>query len=79
MSSRNIGFYGELTKKFFQLTLNTPLIYSSADLKLIFSVCDKPKVEPRSEKTGLLGLRPGLTQTGLYNHRRSLEASKFRI
>ena len=29
--------------------------------------------EPRSEKTGLGGFRPGPTQTGLYNHRRWLE------
>ena len=31
-------------------------------------------IEPRSEKTGLRGFRPGLTQTGLYSHRRWLEA-----
>ena len=30
--------------------------------------------EPRFEKTGLRGFRPGLTQTGLYSHRRWLEA-----
>ena len=30
--------------------------------------------EPRCEKTGLRGLRPGPTQTGLYNHTRWLEA-----
>ena len=30
--------------------------------------------EPRSEKTGLRGLRQGPTQTGLYNHTRGLEA-----
>ena len=30
--------------------------------------------EPRSEKTGLRGFLPGPTQTGLYNHTRSLEA-----
>ena len=30
--------------------------------------------EPRSEKTGLRGFRPGPTQTGLYNHRRWIEA-----
>ena len=29
--------------------------------------------EPR-EKTGLRGFRPGSTQTGLYSHRRPLEA-----
>ena len=30
--------------------------------------------EPRCEKTGLRGFRPGPTQTGLYSHRRWLEA-----
>ena len=30
--------------------------------------------EPRCEKTGLRGFRPGPTQTGLYIHRRWLEA-----
>ena len=30
--------------------------------------------EPRSEKTGLRGFHPGPTQTGLYSHRRWLEA-----
>ena len=29
--------------------------------------------EPRYEKTGLRGFRPGPTQTGLYSHRRWLE------
>ena len=30
--------------------------------------------EPRCEKTGLWGFRSGPTQTGLYNHRRWLDA-----
>ena len=30
--------------------------------------------EPRCEKTGLRGFRPGPTQTGLCSHRRCLEA-----
>ena len=30
--------------------------------------------ELRCEKTGLRGFRPGSTQTGLYSHRRRLEA-----
>ena len=30
--------------------------------------------EPRREKTGLRGFRPGPTQTGLYSHRSRLEA-----
>ena len=29
------------------------------------------------KKTNNLGLRPGLTQTGLYSHRRWLEAGNF--
>ena len=33
--------------------------------------------EPRSEKTGLRGVRPGPTQTGLYRHTRWLEARNF--
>ena len=33
--------------------------------------------EPRCEKTGLRGFRPGPTQTGLYNHIRWLEARNF--
>ena len=33
--------------------------------------------EPRSEKTGLRGFRPGPTQTGLGNHRRLLETRNF--
>ena len=32
-------------------------------------------LEPRFEKTGLRGFRPGPTQTGLYNHKRQLEIS----
>ena len=31
-------------------------------------------LEPRREKTGLRGFRQGLTQTGLYKHRKELEA-----
>ena len=31
-------------------------------------------IEPRSEKTGLRGFRPGPTQTGLCSHRKCLEA-----
>ena len=35
------------------------------------------RYEPCSEKTGLWGFRPGLTQTRLYSHRRWLEAGNF--
>ena len=40
-------------------------------------ILNKKKIEPRSEKTGLRGCRPGPTQTGLYSHRRWLQASNF--
>ena len=36
-----------------------------------------PATEPRCEKTGLQGFRPGPTQTGLCSHRRWLEAWNF--
>ena len=32
------------------------------------------QIEPRREKTGLRGFRPGPTQTGLYSLRKELEA-----
>ena len=35
--------------------------------------------ELRREKTGLCGFQPGQTQTGLYSHRRWLEAWNFRF
>ena len=36
--------------------------------------CQKVTYEPRREKTGFRGLRPSLTQTGLFSHRKTLEA-----
>ena len=41
---------------------------------IISITCLLVKFEPRHEKTGIQGFRPGLTQTGLYNHRGWLEA-----
>ena len=42
------------------------------------SVCNvSASYEPRCEKTGLRGFWPGPTQTGLYCHRRWLEAWNF--
>ena len=37
-------------------------------------ICFSLQYEPRSEKTGLRGFRPGPTQTGLCSYRRWLEA-----
>ena len=41
---------------------------------LTLNLDDQSSFEPRCEKTGLRGFRPGPTQTGLYNHKRWLEA-----
>ena len=38
------------------------------------SSSEPAEIEPRCEKTGLRGFRPGPTQTGLYSQRRWLEA-----
>ena len=35
--------------------------------------------EPRREKTGLRGFRPGPTQTGLYSLRTWLEAGNYKL
>ena len=43
-------------------------------ISLILVLCQSFTNRPRSEKTGLRGFRPGPTQTGLYSHRRRLEA-----
>ena len=48
-------------------------MFSSAEIKTYFSGVFEPSwftTEPRSEKTGLRGFRPGRTQTGLHSHRR---------
>ena len=41
------------------------------------SLIEELHIEPRCEKTGLRGFRPGPTQTRLYSYRRLLEALNF--
>ena len=53
------------------------LAYAMLVLSQCGSVLYNRIFEPRSEKTGLRGFRPGPTQTGLYSYRRWLEASNF--
>ena len=55
------------------MTLITGFVVKMDMNNLVVAACN----EPRSEKTGLRGFRPGLTQTGLYSHRRWLEARNF--
>ena len=50
-------------------------IFCETDLVAESSLLNaKFTLEPRCEKTGLRGFRPGPTQTGLYSHRRWLDA-----
>ena len=42
----------------------------SQKVKYNYHKGDYQSIEPRCEKTGLRGFRPGPTQTGLYNNRR---------
>ena len=46
---------------------------SKKDKSVIVRMKDE-HIEPRREKTGLRGFRPGPTQTGLYKLRKELEA-----
>ena len=52
--------------------MGTQFIATLKCMKPKQSVCKEKLVllEPRCEKTGLRGFRPGHTQTGLYRHRR---------
>ena len=44
----------------------------------VFVMSKEKKIyEPVHKKTNNLGFRPGQTQTGLYSHRRWLEAGNF--
>ena len=49
------------------------ILGSSLLISLSFAI----RNEPRCEKIGLRGFRPGPTQTGLYSYRRWLEGSNF--
>ena len=63
-----------LTHGFQSQLCRTAFSYNSSDNSLLcymaVSLSAQPDTyEPRSEKTGLRGFRPGPTQTGLYSHR----------
>ena len=47
---------------------------NSKDITGSYSFPGLSLFEPRCEKTGIRGFRPGRTQTGLHSHRRWLEA-----
>ena len=58
---------------FFIKRVNTSL-YSFKKGRIMLGLTGVFSNEPRYEKTGLRGFLPGPTQTGLYSHRRWLEA-----
>ena len=53
---------------------NPHIIWSTVKMSWVRRCSPNVDIEPRYEKTGFRGFRPGPTQTGLYSHRRWLEA-----
>ena len=60
-----------------QITLSQNCSLCFCICKLLVLSCKGSKYEPVREKTNNLGFRPGPTQTGLYSHRKWLEAGNF--
>ena len=78
MYKRNLKIIGRLLSRFDKqqhinivfFSLNTTKGFVCSVLLISY----KNISEPHCEKTGFRGFRPGPTQTGLYSHRRWLEA-----
>ena len=66
----SINHSSGLTLAYFTAMSNLVKIAYCSDISRVFTGL----FEPRCEKTGLRGFRPGPTQSGLYSHRRCLEA-----
>ena len=84
MVALEIFFLGGAAEQFFKILAPTPLrsnartyFETSVVKESCFYAIDYRLFEPRSEKIGLRGFRPGPTQTGLSNHWRWLEAWNF--
>ena len=71
LSCKKLPLAYEGSKDAYQLPHLCSLISCSS-----FVGCIDITYKPRCEKTGLRGFRPGPTKTGLYSHRRWLEASR---
>ena len=67
-NKKNITFFH------LKIIIFTAVKYHSILRRRVFVMQVSLVNEPRSEKTGLRGFRPGPTQTGLCSHRRWLEA-----
>ena len=65
---------------YFKIVVNDCLLYDVVIIRISINIVHMCLYsnritlnEPRREKTGLRGFRPGLTQTGLYSFSNSLE------
>ena len=75
------GFCLQHGSRYWRAKTLTVFYFSCNNLKYVISAYKIKRLslqcysfEPRSEKTGLRGFRPGPTPTGLYSNRRWLEA-----
>ena len=72
-SKQTLGFDGATSRGYHGIFTHNQDV-SKEHVSNTQATFEEPTNEPRSEKTGLRGFRPGPTQTGLYSHRRWLEA-----
>ena len=70
MDLQDVNVYSSLVSSKRQILSFT----STKDADQPVKALSQMKIEPRCEKTGLRGFRPGPTLTGLCNHTRWLEA-----
>ena len=73
-SKTNYKFIQTIVEPSHEKSCFNPMRTTKLEISLHISTFIASIFEPRCEKTGLRGFRPGQTQTGLYNHRRWLNA-----
>ena len=78
-NARSLNSWQEILMHQYLKLVNRKPVFGVSDYLLACSATDNSErvlklriYEPRCEKTGLRGFRPGPTQTGLYSHRRWL-------
>ena len=57
--------------------LQIPICFRTVHILRQPSFSKKILLEPSHKKNNNLGFGPGLTQTGMYSHRKELDAEKF--
>ena len=65
------------TSYLIRFTFNCTLSDDNFRLRIFIKIQDSSLIEPVHEKINNFGFRTGPTQTGLYRHRRWLEAGNF--